>query len=272
MPASFRFPTRDIEAWTPLLLRDRAFEDRTNNLLEVIARLRDGVTVARADQEIAGIAARLERQYPKDNEKTRGLVVDLRDDMSERSRLLVLALCGATICILLLACANLASLLLARATHRTRELAVRAALGAGRERLIRQLVTESVGLALAGGAVGVAIAGATLPLLARLVPIGLPIAEQPSLDWRVLVMAAAVAIATGLAFGVGPAIGAGRSKALDALRSGTRGGGGRTQRARAALVIVEVAASVVLLVSSGLLIRATLRVQAIDPGFARRMC
>jgi predicted permease len=267
MPASFRFPRRDIEAYTPLVLRERDFAQRTDNYLEVIARLRSGVTVARADQEIDGIAARLERQYPKENEKTRGLAVEMRDDMSERSRLLVLALCGATICILLLACANLASLLLARATQRTRELAVRAALGAGRERLIRQLVTESIGLALAGGAVGVAIAAATLPLLARLVPTGLPMAEQPSLDWRVLVMAAAVAIATGLAFGVGPAIGAGRSKALDALRSGTRAGGGRTQRARSALVIVEVAASVVLLVSSGLLIRAMLRVQAIDPGF-----
>lgn len=268
MPASFRFPSREAEAWVPLLLRGGPdFEDRGNNLLDVVARLRPGVSVARANLEVAGIAARLERQYPKENEKTGGLVVALRGEMSERARLLVLALCGATVCVLLLACANLASLLLTRATHRTRELAVRAALGAGRERLIRQLVTESIGLALAGGVVGVAIAAAALPLLARLVPSGLPTADQPSLDWRVLVVAAVVVIITGLAFGVGPAIAAGRSKALDALRAGTRAGGGRTQRARAALVIVEVAASVVLLVSSGLLIRAVLRIQATDPGF-----
>jgi predicted permease len=187
--------------------------------------------------------------------------------MSERARLLVLALCGATVCVLLLACANLASLLLTRATHRTRELAVRAALGAGRERLIRQLVTESIALAVAGGAVGVALAASALPLLARLVPSALPTTDQPTLDWRVMIVAAVVVVVTGLAFGVGPAIGAGRSKGIDALRAGARAGGGRTQRARAVLVIVEVAASVVLLVSSGLLIRAVLRIQATDPGF-----
>jgi putative ABC transport system permease protein len=267
MPASFRFPSRETEAWVPLLMRGNDFADRTNNLLEVIGRLRSGVSVARANLEVAGIAARLERQYPKENEKTGGLVVGLRGEMSERARLLVLALCGATICVLLLACANLASLLLTRAAHRTRELAVRAALGAGRERLIRQLVTESIGLAVVGGVVGVALAAAALPLLARLVPSALPTADQPTLDWRVMVVAAVVVIVTGLAFGVGPAIGAGRSKGLDALRAGARAGGGRTQRARAVLVIVEVAASVVLLVSSGLLIRAVLRIQATDPGF-----
>ena len=267
MPAAFRFPSRSVEAWTPLLLREQDFAVRSDNYLKAIARLRGDASVARANREIVGIAARLERAYPKDNEKTTGTAVELRGDMSERSRLLVLALCGATICILLLACANLASLLLARATHRTRELAVRAALGAGRERLIRQLVTESIGLAVIGGVVGVTVAAAALPVLARLVPSGLPIADQPSLDWRVLLVAAVVVIVTGLAFGVGPAIGAGRSKALEALRAGARAGGGRTQRARAMLVIVEVAASVVLLVSSGLLIRAMLRIQATDPGF-----
>ena len=267
MPASFRYPDRDTQAWTPLVLRERDFANRSDNYLDVVGRLRNGVTIARANQEIGGIAAQLERQFPKENEKTRGTVVDMRGDMSERSRLLVLALCGATVCILFLACANLASLLLTRAAHRTRELAVRAALGAGRERLIRQLVTESIGLAIVGGIVGVGIAAAALPVLARLVPAALPTADRPSLDWRVLVVAAAVAVITGLAFGVGPAIGAGRSKALEALRSGARAGGGRTQRARAVLVIVEVAASVVLLVSSGLLIRAALRIQATDPGF-----
>jgi putative ABC transport system permease protein len=267
MPPSFRFPDRSIEAWTPLLFSGDDFLDRTNNFLEVVARLRDGVSVEQAGRELALVARRLEQQYPKENAETGALVVGLRDEVSERARLLVLALCGASLCILLLACANLASLLLARATHRARELAVRAALGAGRERLVRQLVTESITLAALGGAVGVGLAVAGVPLLARLVPSTLPIAELPSVDLRVLVAAALLVALTGLAFGIGPAIRAGRSRGLDALRDGARAGGGRTQRVRAVLVTIEVAASVVLLVSSGLLIRAVVRIQATDPGF-----
>ena len=127
----------------------------------------------------------------------------MRDEMSARSRMLVLALCGAALCILLLACANLASLLLARSAHRSRELAVRAALGAGRERIVRQLVTESMALALFGGIVGVAIAIAGVPVLARLVPDSLPVNGQPSVDLRVLLVAAALVVLTGLTFGVG---------------------------------------------------------------------
>ncbi|MEJ7813516.1 MAG: ADOP family duplicated permease, partial [Gemmatimonadaceae bacterium] len=267
MPATFRFPNRDAEAWTPLLLREDDFVDRTDTYIEGIARLRDGVSIEQLQGELAVISARLERQYPKENKDLGAAAFGLRDELSERARLLVLALCGAALCILLLACANLASLLLARATHRARELAVRAALGAGRERLVRQLVTESLGLAVIGGVVGVAVAVAGVPLLARLVPSTLPTAEQPSVDLRVLLVAAVLVTLTGLAFGVGPAVRAGRSRALDALREGVRAGGGRTQRIRAGLVITEVAASVVLLISSGLLLRAVMRIQATDPGF-----
>ena len=267
MPPSFRYPNRGIDAWTPLVLREDDFADRNNNYLNVLARLRDGVTVDEARREFAVIAARLEQQYPKENERTGSMVVPLRDEMSQRARVLVLALCGAALCILLLACANLASLLLARATHRARELAVRAALGAGRERLVRQLVTESIALAAIGGIVGVAIAAAGVPLLAQLVPATLPIAAQPSVDVRVLVLAVLLICLTGLGFGVAPAMAAGRSRALDALRDGTRAAGGRTRKIRAALVITEVAASVVLLICSGLLLRAVVRIQATDPGF-----
>jgi predicted permease len=267
MPSGFRFPSRETEAWTPLLLRPDDFLDRTDTYLYGIARLGTGVSLERAAQEFATIAARLERQYPKELKDTRAVVVGLRDELSERSRLLVLALCGAALCILLLACANLASLLLVRGTHRARELAVRAALGAAPERLVRQLVTESLGLALVGGAVGVAVAVAGTPLLARLVPTTLPVAEQPSADLRVLLVAVVLICLTGLTFGVGPAVAAGRSKALDALRDGSRAGGGRTQRLRAGLIVTEVAASAVLLISTGLLLRAVERLQAIDPGF-----
>jgi putative ABC transport system permease protein len=267
MPPGFRYPTRETEAWTPLLFHADDYLDRNNTYIHGIARLADGVSLERAGQEFATIAARLERQYPKELKDTRSVVLGLRDELSQRSRLLVLALCGAALCILLLACANLASLLLVRATHRARELAVRAALGAAPERLVRQLVTESLGLALVGGAVGVAIAVAGTPLLARLVPASLPVAEQPSADARVLVAALVLICLTGLAFGVGPAVAAGRIKALDALRDGVRAGGRRTQRVRAGLIVTEVAASTILLISTGLLLRALERLQAVDPGF-----
>ena len=266
MPPTFIFPFQDVQGWTPLVLPEIAFQNRTDNYVEIVARLRPGVTVAQAQSDVASVAAELERRFPRANEGTKALVVDLRDRVSQRARLLVLALCGAAACLLLLACANLASLLLTRAAHRRRELAVRSALGAGRERLVRQLVTESLGLSALGGIVGVVVAALAMPLLARLIPPGLPTAEQPAVDLRVLALAAVLAILTGVAFGVGPAIAVGRSKGLDALREGARGGT-RTQRVRAALVILEVAASVVLLVSTGLLLRAIVRIQATNPGF-----
>ncbi|HEX3127608.1 MAG TPA: ABC transporter permease [Thermoanaerobaculia bacterium] len=267
MPALFQFPNRSIEAWMPLVLREDNFEDRSDTFLEVLARLRPGVSIEQTRRELAVVSARLERQYPKDNEGIGALVLGLRDELSERARLLLIALCGAALCILLLACANLASLFLARGAYRERELAVRSALGAGGDRLVRQLVTETLGIAFIGGVVGVAAAVAGMPLLARLVPSTLPIAEQASLDLRVLAFAAGFVLLTGFVFGLAPALRAGRSSGLDALRGGTRTAGGRTQRLRAMLVVVEVAASVVLLILSGLLIRAVWRIQAVDPGF-----
>jgi putative ABC transport system permease protein len=267
MPASFQFPSRSVEAWSSLAFDEEDYVDRTDTYLEVVARLRPGVSAERARQEMGVVSQRLERQYPDENKDIRTTLLELREELSERARLLVLALCGASLCILLLACANLASLFLARGAHRARELAVRAALGAGPERLVRQLVTESVGVSLIGGIVGVALAAAGVPLLARLVPASLPIPEHASLNLRVLVLAAVFVLLTGFAFGLAPAVRAGRSSTLDALRSGTRTAGGRTQRLRAALVIVEVAASVALLVTSGLLIRAVWRIQSTDPGF-----
>lgn len=267
MPSTFQFPRRGIDAWSPLLLTAENFEDRTDTYLEVIGRLRKRVPVEQAREELELIAARLERQYPDSNKELGVHVLRLRDEVGERSRMLVLALCGAALCILLLSCANLASLFLVRGAHRARELAVRSALGAGRDRLVRQLVTESFAIAILGGIVGVAVAAASVPLLARLVPPTLPIAEYPTVDLRVLGMAAAFMVLTGLAFGVLPAVRSGGAQALDALRADARSGGGRTQRLRSVLVIVEIVASVVLLISSGLLIRAVWNIQQTRPGF-----
>lgn len=226
MPPTFNFPTRDTEAWVPLALNAPLLADRTNNLLEVLGRLRPGVSFARAASEAQMVNAQLVQKYPKELENTGISVLHLRDELSSKSRLLLLALCGAALCILLLACANLANLLLARAIAREREISVRSALGAGRERIVRQLVTENVLLALLGGCAGVLVAKLAIPALTRLVPEGLPIAEQPTLDGRILLFAALVVGVTGIAFGLLPAMRAGGAKAFAGLRSGVREGEG----------------------------------------------
>jgi predicted permease len=177
------------------------------------------------------------------------------------------ALCGASLSVLLIACANLANLLLARSYARRRELELRAALGAGRERLVRQLVTESLLVALLGGALGVLVAVASVPLLARLIPMSMPLTDTPSVDLPALVVAACLTLVTGIAFGVLPALRSSSTSSFDALREGVRGGGLRGVRTRSALVVIEVAACVVLLVWAGLLMRALHRLDSLDPGF-----
>jgi predicted permease len=266
MPATFQFPYPSVEIWSSLDFLSTDFEDRTDTYLEVIARLKQDVSRERARDDLAAVSARLAEQYPDANKGIGVLMLDLHA-IPQRQRLLVLALCGAALCILLLSCANLASLLLARAAYRAHELAVRSALGAGRDRLVRQLVTESLTLSLIGGIIGVVAAAALLPLLSLLVPSSLPVAGHATLDLRALAIALGLTLVTGLAIGLAPALRAGRAGALGALRNDSRTGGGRTQRLRAALVVVEVAASVVLLVTSGLLIRAIWRIQSVDPGF-----
>jgi len=267
MPPDFHFPSREAEIWTPTRWQEQDFAERGDNYLNVVARLRPGISLEQARAEMNVVAARLERQYPKENKDTGASVVRLSDELSEQSRLLLVALGGAALCVLLIACANLANLLLARALSRQRELAVRAAMGAGRERLARQLVTESLVLAALGGLFGVAAAVVIVPLLGRLVPGSLPIAQTPSVDVRVLIFAALLTGLTGLGFGVVPALRASGNADLGGLREGARAGGGRKERLRSALVIAEVTASVVLLVSAGLLMRALWRIEATDPGF-----
>jgi putative ABC transport system permease protein len=267
MPPGFHFPSREIALWRPMPLRPDDYEDRDNNYLHVLGRLRPGVSLEEAEAEMGVITARLEREYPKENEQTGAMLLPLRDYLPERSRLLLLGLCGAALCILLIACANLANLLLARTLARQKELALRTALGAGRERLVRQLLTETIVLAGVGGGLGTLVAAAALPLLARLVPDTLPIGQSPALDLRVLLVAGLITGITALGFGVLPALRAGRDTGLEGLREGARSGAGPKQRLRSALVIAEVMASVALLVSSGLLLRALWRIQSVDPGF-----
>ena len=270
MPPGFHFPTRDVQGWTHLVLREEDYADRDNNYLEGVGRLKPGVSMIQARADLAVVADRLARDYPETNADAGFSFFSLRDNVSPRYRLMLLGLCGASLCILLLTCANLANLLLARAGARERELAVRAALGAGRERLVRQMVTESTALALAGGVAGVALAAVSVPLLSLLVPSTLPVASHPTLDLRVLAVATGFTALTGLGFGLLPALRVGGRTGFHGLHEGARSGGGRKQRLRHILVTLEVATSVLLLVSSGLLIRAVWRIQSIDPGFAPR--
>ena len=268
MPATFRFPQSSVDGWVPQRFEPSVFEDRNNRYLFGIARLRPGVTTEQARLDLNTISKRVAQEDPKQlSYRTGSAVFTLRGEMTRSARSLIVALVGAALCILILACSNLASLFLARGAHRAREIAVRAALGAGRERLVRQLITESLTLAVLGGTIGIVVASVGVPLLSRLIPGGLPVDNQPTVDYRVMMVGLVLVLITGLVCGVAPAIKAGRSGPLDALRGTARAGGGRSRKVRSGLVILEIAASVVLLVGSGLLIRAVARVQAIDPGF-----
>jgi predicted permease len=267
MPEGFYFPDRDTQLWTALRFGPQDYVDREDTYVYPLARLRRDVSLRAAQSEMSLIAGRLARQFPKELAHVDATVIRMRDDFSDQARTMLIALLGAAGCVLLIACTNLANLMLARAMVRRKELAVRAAMGAGRERLVRQMLTESLILASIGGAVGVLIAAFALPLLVRLVPVGLPITEVPPVDARVLAFAALITVATGVGFGVVPALRACRGDDANALRETSRAGSGRRERVRAALVVAEVSGCVVLMVCGGLLMRALWRVRAVDPGF-----
>jgi putative ABC transport system permease protein len=271
MPRGFEFPTRTIRFWRAMRFRADVRDDRQDTYLRVIARRKPGVSQEQASADLASASATLSKMYPKDNAEIAAVIIQLRDELSSQSRMLLFALAGASLCVLLIACTNLASLLVARATVRVREMAVRTAMGAGRERLVRQMLTESLLIALIGGGLGLLVAIAAVPMAVKLVPTALPIAEVPAMDLRMLAMAAIVTLGTGIGFGVLPAFRAVRQAASAGLREGARAGSSRrAEQLRSGLVVAQVGASVVLLVCAGLLIRALVRVQSTDPGFNSR--
>ena len=267
MPPSFVFPRAETALWRPLRVTAPALmANRSNHILFAIGRLRAGVSLESARSEMELIAGQLQRAYPKDNAKSGIGVIDLRDLMSPQARTMVVGVFGAALCLMLIACTNLANLLFARAVVRKPEMAIRVAAGAARGRLVRQLLTESLVLAGMGGVSGSLLAMASTPLFARLAPNGLPIDGAPEVDLRVLAFAAFVTLLTSVLFGVGPALRSCRRPDLQALRSRTASGG-NTDRLRAGLVLAEVAGCVILLVGTGLLLKALWRVQGVDPGF-----
>lgn len=267
MPPRFQFPHRAIQVWTPLELAPGDYEDRDDTYLHGIGRLKDGVTFEQGKADLIAAAARLSKMYPETNSETGVSYFRLRDSFSPRYETILIALCGASLSILLIACANLANLLLVKAASRGVELDVRAALGAGRERLVRQMITESLVLAFAGSVLGILLALAALPFFATLIPGDLPVSGAPSLDLRMLTLALGFAGITGVGFGLVPALRAGAATGFTTLRSGSRTGSSGARRLRTTLVAAEVALSVALLITSGLMVRAITRVNAVDPGF-----
>lgn len=264
LPSDFAFPSRRTEFWAPIRLSEEERAERDNNILKVVGRLAPGVSLGAAAKEMEAIGAQLEREHRDTNDQTSVAVQPLHT-VNRQSRLLLAALVGASLCVLVIACVNLATLLLTRAIARRKELAVRAALGAGRERVTRQLLTEALVLTLLGGGLGVALATALGPLLAHLVPGELPIVVHGGLDARLIGFALLVTVSTGVAFGVVPALRA-SGRRLAGLRERGPLGGARSAL-RSLLVTAQVAGCLVLLVACGLLLRALLRVQAVDPGF-----
>jgi putative ABC transport system permease protein len=266
MPADFTFPDYDAQFWVPARFDAQFRGNRDQYFLQAVARLEAGVTLEQARAQLNTVMDAIRRDFPQFTQNARGGVVPMKDLLVDNVRTRLLTLMGAVAFILLIACANLGNLLLARASARKREIAVRYALGARPGRLVRQLLTESLLLALAGGAAGFALGYALLDVLVTWLPQNLPRANEVHLDPAVLGYTAAVSIASGLAFGLFPALQLGVRAPIETVRDGTRGSI-HTGRIRTTLVVVEVALALILLAGAGLLVRSFNRLLEVDPGF-----
>ncbi|HEX8178415.1 MAG TPA: ABC transporter permease [Pyrinomonadaceae bacterium] len=268
MPPSFQFPSRTTELWTPLVFPERLLNKRGQHNYQTVGRMKPGVTLAQAQEQMSTIARRLEQQYPEDQANRGVTIYQLQEAMVSYVRPALLTLLGAVGFVLLIACTNVANLLLARAAARRREIAIRTALGAGRARLIRQFLTESVLLALAGGALGLLVAQWGIHALLALTVGILPRANEVGLDARVLGFTLLLSLVTGIVFGLAPALQTSKTDVRDALKDGgTSGSSPRSNWLRSLFAVVEIACAIVLLVGAGLLIRSFLRLQHVEPGF-----
>ena len=266
MPAGFEFP-REAEIWMPLAWDDNERQTRSDHNYLVIARLKQNVSLDQAQAEMSTISSRLEQQYPEANTGWGAMVIPLRTDLVGDIRLALLVLFCAVGFVLLIACANVANLMLARGANRRKEIAVRIALGAGRARLIRQLLTESVLLAVSGGLLGLLLAWWGSKMLVQLG--SLPNSSDIGIDTWALGFTLLVSFGAGIVIGIVPALQFTRTSISDTLKqgSGRTGGTSIKQHTRKALVISEVALSLVLLIGAGLMIRSFWKLQNVDPGF-----
>jgi predicted permease len=264
MPRGFTYPD-NVDLWIPFAL-DPSADPRDNRYLEALARLKPGVTTAQAQAELDAISARLDAEYPQSNRGWRVRAVPLTNYIVGDARRTLLILFGAVGLVLIVACANVTNLFLAQASARRREIAVRSAIGAGRARILRQVLTESVLLAAVAGGLGVLVGRWALQMLIAIAGSGIPRLEHASLDSTVLAFSAIVSLSTGVLFGIAPALQLSRSSLVAALREGTHGAGSRS-RTRSMLVVAEVAIAVVLLAQAGLLVRSFRGLQRLDVGF-----
>jgi putative ABC transport system permease protein len=278
MPPGFEFPppvvlegaipTEPTELWVPFAL-DMEGGNRSQHFMTVIARMKSGVELQTAQAEMNAIAGRLQQEYPSSNTDWDIVLTPLDRQVLGDVSIQLLILLGAVSLVLLIACVNVANLLLARGATRLKEFAVRASLGAGRGRLVRQLLTESLGLSLLGGVIGLALATLGAEALVRLAPSDIPRLGDVGLDARVLGFTLLVSVLTGVLFGLAPAFQGASENLSDRLREGGRGGseGRGSTRLRSSLVVAEIGLSLVLLVGAGLLIRSFVNLSNVDTGF-----
>ena len=272
MPAKYEYPIDDPEDaprfWTPIALTAQERAVRGNHNYLVIGRLRPGVSVQHAQAEMDTISRRLEQQYPGDDKGWGALVVPMNDDLVSDIRTALLVLFGAVAFVLLIACANVANLVLARTISRRREVAIRTALGASRARLLRQIISETVLLSLLGGVLGIGVAYASIRFIISAAAAQLPRASEISLSTPVLVFAFAVSLFAGVLAGLLPAVRMSKTNVNDALKQGTRASSDVAgNRTRGVLVVSEVALSLMLLIGAGLMIRSLWMLHRVDPGF-----
>ncbi|HKS27511.1 MAG TPA: ABC transporter permease, partial [Pyrinomonadaceae bacterium] len=270
MPEDFKYPSY-ADIWLPLPRESGELQQRASRYFTVIGRLKEGVNQTQAQEEMSAVAGRLAEVYPQSNADWGVRLIPLRETLIGKARKPLLILFGAVLFVLLIACANVANLLLARATARYREIAIRSALGASRWRVIRQLLVESLLLSLVGGGLGVLLAFWGVDLVLTLVPEDLRFArlDEARVDWAVLGFTLCVSVMTGIVTGLLPGLKASRPDLTEALKEAGRSAtsGFRLLRLRGLLVVAEVAVTLVLLTGAGLLIRNFVGLQRMEPGF-----
>jgi putative ABC transport system permease protein len=268
MPRGFAFPSTRSQIWTPMAFNAAERATRDTNFIDVVARVKPGVSLEQAQANMTAVAQSQAQRYPQTNVGIGVKVVSLQEQMVGNVRPMLVVLFGAVGFVLLIACANVANLLLARAAARHREMAIRGALGASRSRVVRLLLTESILLAIVGGVIGLLLAIWSLDLLVSLKPANLPRLAEIGVNRTVFLFTATVSLLTGVLFGLVPAWQVSKTDLNEGLKESGRGSDTpRRQRMRSLLVISEVALSIVLLVGAGLMIRSFARLLAVDPGF-----